>query len=77
MKPEQVAQILNTLGNPADLFRNGKHIKQIDVVILDYILAQFPIEPDDIIVLNNTSHKVLRVVAGYANLYYQASFEKM
>ncbi|MBX9013528.1 hypothetical protein HCG60_10910 [Ligilactobacillus murinus] len=77
MKPEQVAQILNTLGDSAQLFRNNEFIKRIDVVILDSILTQFPIEPNDIIVLNNVSHKVLRVVAGYANLYYQASFEKM
>lgn len=77
MKPEQVAQILNTLGDSAQLFRNNELIKRIDVVIVDSILTQFPIEPDDIIVLNNVSHKVLRVVAGYASLYYQASFEKI
>lgn len=64
MKPEQVAQILNTLGCSAQLFRNNELIKRIDVVILDSILTQFPIEPGDIIVLNNVSHKVLQVIAG-------------
>ena len=57
MKPEQVAQILNTLGDSAQLFRNNEFIKRIDVVILDSILTQFPIEPNDIIVVNYPSLK--------------------
>lgn len=75
MNFDEAKTVLDTFSKPAKLYRNNKELDTVKVVKLDKsFLTQYAIEVNDIIKLENKNYKVLSVLPGPNQLFFEGTY---